>query len=217
MYRFTPLAAAFVILAAPAAALAQSRPGPSIVGEIEYARITEDDGYLGAGIGGGGGVRFHLTDATSVGVEVSRSHHVRDLGLYAVAYDGAGRPEPFPFTVRWEGNATWLLGTISHTFGSARVRPLVWGGGGMMWHDGTSSHPLRVPQIPAGFTLQPGTLESRRGETVSAFAADGGVGIEVWLSDRWALAPFAGLRLANTGNFGPKYIVRGGARVIFRL
>jgi hypothetical protein len=58
MDRFTPLAAAFVILAAPAAALAQSRPGPSIVGEIEYARITEDDGYLGAGIGGGGGVRF---------------------------------------------------------------------------------------------------------------------------------------------------------------
>ena len=217
MNRNAVLAAAFSMVTAPSAALAQSRPGPSVVGEIDYARITEDDGYLGAGIGGGGGVRFHLTDATSVGVEVSRSHHVRDLGLYAVAYDAAGRPEPFPFTVRREGNATWLLGTISHTFGSARVRPLVWGGGGMMWHGGTSRRPLAAPQVRAGFTLQPGTLESRRGESVSAFAADGGAGVEVWLSDRLAVVPFAGLRLANTGNFGPKYIVRGGARVAFRL
>jgi hypothetical protein len=217
MDRFTRLAAALVLLAVPAPAFAQSRPGPSIVGEVEYARITEDDGYLGAGFGGGGGVRFHLTDATSVGVDISRTHHVRDLGFYATAYDAAGRLEAFPFTERWEGNATWLLGTISHAFGSGRVRPLVWGGGGMMWHDGTSSGPLTMPQIPAGFTVQPGTLDSHSGQSVSAFAADGGVGVEVRLSDRMAIAPFAGLRLANTGNFGPKYIVRGGARIVFRL
>src|SRR6476659_3703896 len=110
--------ASFVLLAAPAA-WAQSRPAPSIVGEIEYARITEDDGFLGSGVGAGGGVRFHLTDATSLGVDLSRTHHVRDLGLYAVGFDASGRSEAFPYTQRWEGTATWLLGTLSHAFGRA--------------------------------------------------------------------------------------------------
>ena len=207
--------ALFVLLAAPAA-WAQSRPGPSIVGEIEYARITEDDAFLGSGIGGGGGLRFHLTDATSLGIDISRTHHVRDLGLYAVASDASGRSEAFPYTERWEGNATWLLGTVSHTFGTARVRPLAWGGGGMMWHGGTVRGPVAAPQVPAGFVLQPGYLDTHRGTSVSARALDGGFGVEIRTSRQLTVTPFAGLRLANTGNFGPKYIVRTGIRVGFR-
>jgi hypothetical protein len=93
------------------------------VGSVEYAHITEDDGYLGAGLGGGGGLQLDLTDATSIGVEISRTRHVRDVAFHAVAFDASGRPEAFPFTERWERNATWLFGTISHAFGRARARP----------------------------------------------------------------------------------------------
>lgn len=216
MHRFIRFAAALALLAAPAGVYAQSVTKTSFVGSVEYARITEDDGVLGSGLGGGGGIQIELTEATALGVEISRTHHVRDLGLFAVAYDAAGRPEPYPLTERWEGNATWLIGTISHAFGSARVRPLIWGGGGMMWHSGTSTGPLTTPQVRAGFTLQPGTLDRRKGQSTSALATDAGVGVEVRISRRLAIAPFAGLRLANTGNFGPKYIVRGGARVLVR-
>jgi hypothetical protein len=216
MNRITSFAAAFALAALPAAAAAQSGPRPTIVGEVDYTRITEDDGYLGAGIGGGGGVRFHLTDATSVGVEVGRTHHVRDLGLYAVGFDANGRIDAFPYTRRVEGNATWLLGTISHAFGSARVRPLLWGGGGMMWHGGTTSAPRTMPVVAAGFVLQPHDLDSGRGPSVSALAGDGGIGVEVRASRKLSLVPFAGLRFANTANTGPKYIVRSGLRVVFR-
>lgn len=216
MQRFTRFAAALALLGAPAGVYAQPVTKTALVGNVEYARITEDDGVLGSGFGGGGGIQIDLTGSTAVGVEISRTHHVRDLGLYAVAYDAAGRPEPFPFTVRWEGNATWLIGTISHAFGSARVRPLIWGGGGMMWHSGTSTGPLTMPQVREGFTVQPGTLDRRKGQSTSALATEAGLGVEVRVSRRLAIAPFAGFRLANTGNFGPKYIVRGGARVMFR-
>jgi hypothetical protein len=217
MTPFTQFAAVFVLLSLPAAALAQSRRGPVAVADVEYARITEDDGYLGAGVGAGGGVQFHLTGATSVGVEIARTHHVRDLGFRAVAYDASGRIDAFPYTVRWQGTATWLLGRVSHAFGSAAVRPLVWGGGGMMWHGGTSIGPLTTPQVPTGFVLQPGSLETHRGASSTAFALDGGLGVEIRASHRLTLSPFAGLRLANTGNFGPKYILRTGVRVGFKL
>jgi hypothetical protein len=42
---------------------------------------------------------------------------------------------------------------------------------------------------------------------------DGGAGVDIDLGDRLVLRPFAGLRLVDTGNVGPKYILRGGARI----
>jgi hypothetical protein len=214
MTRAGALAFAFVIvLATPQALLSQPSGRVSVVGATEYARITEDDGYLGAGFGGAGGLQFHLTKATSVEIEIGRERHIRDLGLFAVAYDAQGRVEAFPFTERWAGTATFVLGLVSRTFGSARVRPVIWGGGGLMSHGGTSRRPLSPPQIPPGFTLQPGDVETRQGRSSKAFAMDGGIGADVALSDRVTVRPFGGLRLVNTGNFGPKYIIRSGARI----
>jgi len=217
MSRMSVLALACVAsLAVTHTVLAQPSGRLSATGTIEYARITEDDGYLGAGFGGAGGLQFRLTDATSVELEVGRERHVRDLGFSAVAYDAQGRPEPFPFTERWEGTATFVLGLVSHTFGSARVRPVVWGGGGLMAHGGTSRGPLTFPQVRPGFTLQPGSLDSRTGRSSTALVVDGGIGADVRLTDRLTVRPFGGLRLANTGNVGPKYIVRSGARIAYR-
>lgn len=217
MSRLGALAAAgALLLATPRVLPAQPGGRVSIVGSVEYARITEDDGFLGAGIGGAAGVQLHLTDATSLELEIGRERHVRDLGLFAVAYDAQGRVHPLPYTERWEGAATFVLGSISRTFGPGRARPVVWGGGGLMWHGGTRRGPLTPPQVPAGFTLQPGDAQTRRGRSSSAVAIDGGGGVDVRISDRLTVRPFAALRLVNTGNVGPKYVVRGGGRVAFR-
>jgi len=200
----------------PSTVSAQSDGRLSVVGAVEYARITEDDAYLGAGFGAMGGLRYHLTEATSVGVEVSREHHVRDFGLFAVAHDAGGRPEAIPYTRRWKGDATFVLGVVSHAFGSARARPVVWVGAGMMAHGGTSRGPLALPQAPSGFTLQAQDIETSQGHSVTAVAADGGFGADVRLPGRITAGPFVGVRLVNTANFGPKYIIRGGAWIAFR-
>ena len=211
------VAATVIVLAGPQALLAQPNGRVSMVGAVEHARITEDDGYLGAGFGGSGGVQFHLTDATSVEIEIGRERHIRDLGFFAIAYDAQGRIQGFPFTERWEGTATFVVGSVSRTFGSTRVRPVTWIGGGLMSHGGTLHRPLTLPQVPAGFTLQPGDpTEPRRSRSSNAFAMDGGIGIDVRFTDRLTVRPFVGLRLVNTGNFGPKYIIRSGARVALR-
>lgn len=207
---------ALLIGGLPSALAAQPGGSVSIVGAIEHARITEDDSYLGSGFGGMGGVRYHLTKATSVGVEISQERHVRDFGSFAVAHDAGGRSEAVPYTRRWKGAATFVLGVVSHKFGAARARPVMWIGGGMMAHGGTSRGPLDPPQAPPGFTLQPGDLETTRGRSAIAAAVDGGLGIDVRLVNRVGAGPFVGLRLVNTGNFGPKYIVRSGVWIAFR-
>jgi hypothetical protein len=208
----TVLGLALLVLALPGVALAQGGRWRA-AGAIEFAHITEDDGFLGSGPGGSGAVEARLTDATSVGVEVGVMRHIRDLGFHAVAFDPAGRIEAFPYTERWEGTATFVMGTLSHAFGSARARPVIWGGVGSMSHGGTSRGPRTMPQIPPGYTLQDGDAVARKGRSSSAFAMEGGAGLDVDVTERLTLRPFAGLRLVNTGNVGPKYILRAGLRL----
>jgi hypothetical protein len=46
--------------------------------------------------------------------------------------------------------------------------------------------------------------------------ADGGAGVEVRVASRLTLRPFAGIRLTNAGEIGPKYVGRAGIRIGFR-
>lgn len=217
MKRIAVTAAAIAAIAlAPRPGHAQSAGRFSGGGTIEYARITEDDGFLGAGFGGAGHAGWWLTDATALEIEVGRTRHIRDLGLFAVVRDGQGRTEAVPYTQRWEGTATFVVASIAHAFGSGAVRPVVWGGVGAMTHGGTSRGPLTAPQAPPGFSLQPGDGDTRRGASSNGLTLDGGFGFDVRVAPRVTLRPFAGLRLVNTGNVGPKYIVRSGVRVGFR-
>jgi hypothetical protein len=182
-------------------------------GAVEYAHITEDDGFLGSGPGVSGTVEFRLTGATDVGLEVGAMHHIRDLGFHAVAFAPDGRIEAFPYTERWEGTATFVVATVSHAFGTARARPVVWGGAGVMWQGGTSRGPLTLPAIPPGYTLQGDVGVTRKGRSSSGAAVDGGAGVDIDLVKHMAVRPFFGLRLVNTENVGPKYIIRLGGRV----
>lgn len=208
----TLLCAAVLLLALPRVSFAQDGRW-RVAGAVEFAHITEDDGFLGSGPGGSGAIEARLTDATSVGVEVGVIHHIRDLGFYAIAFDPGGRIEPFPYTERWEGTATFVMGTLSHAFGSARARPVIWGGVGAMSHGGTARGPRTMPQIPLGYTLQDGDAVPRKGRSSSALATEGGAGLDIDVTARLTLRPFAGLRLVNTGNVGPKYILRAGVRI----
>ena len=210
------LAALAAITAVPHSASAQPAGRFSAAGTIEYARITDDESFLGRGAGVAGNAAWWLTGATALEIEAGRTRHVRDLGFFAVARDAQGRTEPIPYTQRWEGTATFVIASVSHTFGAGSVRPVLWGGGGVMSHGGTLRHPLVAPQPPPGFSLQPGDAETHRGARTQALAVDGGFGIDVRVAPRVTLRPFAGVRLANTGNFGPKYVVRSGVRVGFR-
>lgn len=200
------------LLAAPLPSLAQDGQW-RVAGAVEFAHVTEDDGLLGSGPGGSGSVEFGLTEATAAGVEIGVMRHVRDLGFHAIAFDPSGRIDAFPYTERWEGTATFVMGTVSHAFGSARARPVVWGGAGFMSHGGTSHRPRTMPVIPPGYTLQEGDAVARKGPSSSAVATDGGGGVDIDVADRLTVRPFAGLRLVSTGNVGPKYIIRAGVRV----
>jgi hypothetical protein len=212
--RIAVLAAALATVAlVPRAGYAQSAGRLSVGGTIEYARITDDDSFLGAGVGGGASVGLWLTDATAVEIEVGRTRHVRDLDRSAIVRDAQGRFDHVPYTERWQGTATFAVATVAHTFGHGRVRPVVWGGGGLMSHGGTVRGPAAALQVPSGFSLQPGDGETRRGSSSRAGTIDGGVGFEVRVAPRVTLRPFAGLRLVSTGNVGPKYVIRTGVRV----
>jgi hypothetical protein len=204
--------AALLSLVLPAVSFAQDGRWRA-AGAVEYAHITEDDGFLGSGPGVSGAVEVRLTGATAVGLEVGAMRHVRDLSFHAVALDPDGRIEAFPYTERWEGTATFVVATVSHAFTSARVRPVLWGGAGVMWHGGTSRGPLTMPAIPPGYTLQGDVGVTREGRSSSGAAVDGGAGVDIDVVDRMAVRPYVGLRLVNTENVGPKYIVRVGARV----
>lgn len=209
------IAAWTMMLAAPPSLLAQASR-LSAVGTLEYAHITEDEGFLGAGLGAGGGLELHLTDATSLAVEVSREHHVRDLDFFAVARNADDHPVPLPYVERWEGTATFLLAVVSRTFGSGRARPAVWGGGGLMTHAGTLRGPHTLPEVPPGVTLDSFDAGQRQGQPAKALAMDGGFGVDVRTAGPLTVRPFVGFRLVTTGGVGPKYIFRSGARVAFR-
>jgi hypothetical protein len=211
------MGAAALVLTGASVSVAQSRAPFSIVGGAEYAHITEDEGFLGAGPGAIVGAQWHITEQTALEVEVTRDRHVRDLDFHAVATDPLGRVHPLPYTERWEGTATFVMGLVSHRFGSSRVPVVAWGGGGLMTHAGTLRGPLTLPQVPANYTVLSGDLQTQRGSSSRAFTSEGGVGVDVPIGSRLIARPFGGLRLTQAGGVGPKYIIRVGARLAFRL
>ena len=204
-----------------AAAMAQTAraQGPGRIGvggTIDYARMTDDESLLGDGFGGAASVRWRFTEATALELEVGRTRHRRDFDTFAVAQDAQGRIQPIAYTRRWEGTATFVIASVAHTFGSGSVRPVLWGGGGLMFDGGTRRGPVVAPQPPPGFSLEPLGFATEQGASSKALVADGGAGVEVRVASRVTVRPFAGLRLTSAEQVGPKYIVRTGVRIGFQ-
>lgn len=205
------LTAAVCVLAAPQALLAEPTGRLSVVGTVEYARMED---YVGGWLGGSGGMQFHLTDAISLEIEIGGVRNSRNHGrLFVAAYDAEGRNQTLalPYTERQENSVTFVLALVSRSFGSRRARPVIWGGGGVM-SLGRSTQLLTSPQVPAGFTLQPGQAETHRSRA-NAAAIEGGVGVDVRLVDRFTFRPFVGLSMASNRNFIGPVFIRGGARI----
>ncbi|MCC7007533.1 MAG: hypothetical protein IT184_01830 [Acidobacteria bacterium] len=214
------IGAVFCAVLLPTLATAQSRDGKlALAGELQWAHITEDEGFLGAGPGGAIGIEYHATASLALGVIVEGVRHVRDLDAAAVAVDPAGRLVPLPYTVRWKGTATFVMTRLSRSFGVAdrTARPLVWGSLGLMRHGGTTRGPIALPNVPAGYSLQPGDLATTEGRSSLASAFEGGGGVSLHVSDGWTLQPFGAFRFVMTGNAGPKYIFRTGVVVALRF
>jgi hypothetical protein len=205
------LIAAACVLAEPQALLAQPSGRLSVLGTVEYAGVTD---YVGGWLGGSGGLQFHLTDASSLEIEIGGVRNRRDHGrLFLSAYDAQGRNQLLvaPYIERETNSLAFVLALISHSFGSRRARPVLWGGGGAI-SLGRSTHPLTSPQVPVGLTLQPGQAEAHRSRGYAA-AIEGAAGIDVRLVDRITVRPFVGLGVATGGSLAGPAIIRGGARI----
>jgi hypothetical protein len=189
-------------------------PGLGLGSGIDYAHITEDDAFLGDGLGWTARVEWRLTRNTALEFELSRERHLREGEAGTGFLQPDGSFVPYFFRWRWEGTATFLMGTVTRAFGDSRVRPMIWGGGGLLHHPGTVYSTTGLSQLPPETELPPGFEESRQGRGVTAAAIEGGAGAGVRTGDYLVVRPYAALRLANTGNYGPKYIIRSGVRVM---
>jgi hypothetical protein len=208
--RYGALAGALTLLmgvAIPASAQGRS---PSKVGGFagfEIVHSTEDEGSLGMGPGILGGVTYQLTSATALAAEIGAQWHERNFTFLTAV---PGQIQPLPYEVRWSGRAVFLLATVRHAFGQGRTRPFVYGGGGLMHDNGTTSRITDRSQLPASVSLPNHDFQS---PTATVGALDGGAGVQVELRSGLSVRPFGGLRLTAAGETGPKYIIRGGVAV----
>lgn len=205
------LIAAACVLAEPQVLHAQPTGRLSVLGTVEYAGVTD---YVGGWLGGSGGMQLHLTDASSLEIEIGGVRNSRDHGrLFLAAYDAEGRNQTLvaPYIERENNSLAFVLALILRSFGSRRARPVLWGGGGVISLD-RSTQLLTSPQVPAGLTLQPGQAEAHRSRGYAA-AIEGGVGVDVRLVDRITVRPFVGLGVATGGSLLGPAIIRGGARI----
>jgi hypothetical protein len=201
-------ALAGVIVAAGAReAAAQDRSRFGLFGGLEFAQITEDEGRLGGGPGGQAGLSIRLTPATTLDASFGVERHVRNFEFLAANPSGPAFP-PVPYRLRWSGTPVFAIGRVAHTFGVGTVRPVAWGGGGVMHHGGTRHEITDDGGLPF-------TDEERLsvGPALTTWVLDGGGGVDVAAGERFTVRPFGGFRLTGAAGFGPKYILRFGADI----
>lgn len=188
-----------------------------LTGALEFVHTTADDGGLGRGAGWSGGLEFALTPSTSVGFDAGAERYGRD-SRFGVGLTVPGRPvEPYFYDSSSRGTAVYVMARIAHAFTSGSVRPMIFGGVGLM-HDGGST--TRLTPAPGQVIPDSGQVPQfaaeQHGEAVSALASEGGAGFNVRVNTGLSIDPYIGFRFVRTGNAGPKYVVRSGAAVAVR-
>ncbi len=203
------LVASGLLFAGAQPAQAQDRSRVGFFGGLEFAHITEDEGLLGTGPGVRGGLTIRLSPSTMVEFEIGAERHIRNFVFY-------GSPTvptfaPVPYEVRWSGTAGFGVARLTHAFGRRAVRPIAWGGAGVMHQAGTRHEITDDGGLPF-----PDAERRSVSPAVTAFVLDGGGGVDVAVGREWRVRPYAGMRLAFTGGYGPRYILRTGADIGWR-
>lgn len=213
------IALAVVILAAlvvPPPAWSQVEHRLGVTGSLEFAHTTADDGFLGSGAGWSAGLDVRLTPTTSVAVDAGAERHVREFRFGTAVTLPDGSLVPHFLRSRSDGTAMFLMTRLVHAFGRAAVRPVIWAGVGVMRAPGTRHRITNESPLPPGTSLPPGFVADDRGPAVTAGVSEGGGGLEIAWRAGWTVTPYAALRLAGTGNVGPKYILRTGLGAVWR-
>lgn len=211
------IALVFAVLeSCPSAADAQPRHRLGVSGAVEFAHTTADDSFLGAGLGWSTGLDLRLTPSTNFGLDVGAERQVRDFRFAIPVTLPDGSFSTYFVGSRSEGTALFFTARLSHAFGRASVRPVIWGGAGLMHYLGGRYRVTDQPTLPPGATLPADFVNTDRGPAVTAGVTEGGAGLEVALHGRFAVTPYGSLRLASSGNAGPKYIIRTGVSVVAR-
>lgn len=204
-----------------AAASAQAQPRFDVFGLAGAGRVTEDDGFLGAGGSFGGGVDWFLTDHTYVEVELQHQRIKRVFNFHIAHYppgvtDPGSREAVFvPMRLERSGGTTFVGAALGHLMGSSAVQAFIQIEGGLMTYGGLDVTTEYQEAPPAGYV----PLEELGGRTSGidpAFTFGGTTGLRIGGTSRWFLRPYIGLRLASVENVGPKYIVRFGTAAGWR-
>jgi hypothetical protein len=139
----------------------------SLVGDVARSAIYDDEGSLGRGPAISGALGYAWSRHSRLELTVRGASHTRDVvGL------------------RWESTPTVVTARAVREFGSARVRPFLAGGLGVMHVSGTTEYrrwegPLAGPPVTE-------RIEDWRS---TALAFDLGAGVTVLAGDRWFVQP----------------------------
>ena len=139
----------------------------SIAGAIAGSRIYDDEGSLGPGPAISGAIGYAWSRQSTLELSLGHARHERHVQ-----------------SLGWETRPTTITVRAIREFGSARARPFVAGGVGVMHVRGTtffreSGGPFSGPSVVTG--------ASRWSATGLAFDLGGGVVVRV--TDRWFVRP----------------------------
>jgi hypothetical protein len=187
------------ILAASGTAHAQTAAGrASIFGIAAAGTFGDDEGNLGGGFVGGGGLGIDLSRSVRLEVAVTTTHH-EQIG-----------------SITWEGRPTVATGRMLWHFArpSSRVRAFAGAGLGFGHYSGTRTD--RVYDSPQ----QPPRMETVA-FTVNGLTAEGGGGVDIRLSARAFMRPEAWLVMMGgerTEGLEPTFVMpRAGVSVGVRF
>jgi len=129
-------------------------------GTVGVGKTYDDEGSLGSGFNGGGGIGYRMRPKFAVEFDFSAFRHERETSFGLLLFSGSG--------IFATGNALYYFGS-----GSGRVQPYVIGGAGILHKRNTSSFEGQPPLDISG----------------TGFALNIGTGAKIFLAPRFSLRP----------------------------
>jgi len=173
---------AFTLLAQ--SAVPASPPTPvSVTVSIGRGKTWDDEGSIGSGTWAGGGVAWRVRPRLSVGAEIERLGHERDVTF-----------------LRWSGRTIFASANAAYHLAKRGVAPYVGGGFGGAFYRGT---------VVERSTATARAIEHRSTSTMGYGVA----GVEIPIGGRVALSPEVRIAICQSrDDFAPWYVTRFGVK-----